>query len=41
VNQAGDARCDEKTSRMLADTSSLLMKRYHGRVTQAARSGGT
>jgi len=30
VNQAGDARCDEKTSRMLADTSSLLMKRYHG-----------
>lgn len=30
VNQAGYARYDEKTSRMLADTSNLLMKRYHG-----------
>lgn len=30
VNKAGYARYDEKTSRMLADTSNLLMKCYHG-----------
>jgi hypothetical protein len=30
LNHAGYARYDEKTSRMLADTSNLLLKRYNG-----------
>jgi hypothetical protein len=30
LNHAGYARYDEKTSRMLADTSELLLKRYDG-----------
>jgi hypothetical protein len=40
LNHAGYARYDEKTSRMLADTSELLLKRYDGdlrKLREAAR----
>jgi hypothetical protein len=40
LNRAGYARYDEKTSRMLADTSELLIKRYGGDLRKLREAAG-